>query len=111
MTPEPEHKGSEEATPLGRKIAAGVRRKQRSRRDASGGIWSGLSLVGMVGWSVALPMLIGALLGLWLDRPHPGQDRWTLVLLLLGLAVGCLQAWRWIVRQNQSFQDEEKDDE
>jgi len=40
--------------------------------------------------------VLGALLGLWLDRVLPASFSWALTLLLGGLMVGCVQAWRSI---------------
>jgi F1F0 ATPase subunit 2 len=39
-------------------------------------------MMGLIGWSVALPTVLGALLGLWLDKRHTGQHAWTLALLV-----------------------------
>jgi predicted F0F1-ATPase subunit len=35
------------------------------------GVWFGLGMMGLIGWSVAVPTLLGAALGLWLDSRHP----------------------------------------
>jgi ATP synthase protein I len=56
-------------------------------------------MLGVIGWSVAGPTLIGAALGFWLDRHHPGGRNWTLALMMAGLALGCLNAWLWVQRQ------------
>jgi len=47
----------------------------------------------LVGWSVVLPTLMGAALGIWLDRHWPSRFSWTLVLLISGLLVGCANVW------------------
>lgn len=87
-------------------------RKLRARRRAAHGLWSALGTMGQVGWSVALPTLLGAALGLWLDKHHPGAHSWTLALLVAGLTLGCLNAWHWVSRQDQAMRDErEADDE
>ena len=35
-------------------------------------------MMGLIGWSVAVPTLLGAALGIWLDKHHPGAipGRW-----------------------------------
>jgi len=38
----------------------------------------------VIGWSVAIPTLLGAALGLWLDQHYPGKHAWTLALLVAG---------------------------
>lgn len=74
-----------------------VRARTRRRRT----VWSSLGLMGMVGWAVALPTLIGTALGAWIDRTWPTGYSWTLSLLVAGAAVGCVNAWRWIERESR----------
>lgn len=83
---------------LATQVARKADRKRRARAARPPGLWFGLGLVGMIGWSVALPAVLGALFGLWLDHVHPGRFSWTLSLLLAGLALGCLAAWQWVGR-------------
>ncbi|HRD67004.1 MAG TPA: AtpZ/AtpI family protein [Candidatus Competibacter sp.] len=79
-------------------VARKAERKLRARTARQPGPWFGLGVLGIIGWSVALPAVLGALLGLWLDRAHPGRFSWTLSLLLAGLALGCIAAWQWVDR-------------
>jgi ATP synthase protein I len=67
-------------------------------------------MMGLVGWSVVVPTLLGAALGIWLDNHHPGKHPWTLALLVVGLAVGCLNAWHWIAKEDKAMHDETEDD-
>ncbi|EKD35154.1 MAG: hypothetical protein ACD_75C02030G0003 [uncultured bacterium] len=67
-------------------------------------------MMGLIGWSVAVPTLLGAALGVWLDRRFPVPYSWTLTLLLIGLLLGCLIAWRWIVKEGEKIQEEGEDD-
>jgi ATP synthase protein I len=92
-------------------IAGKAARKLRARRKSARGIWLGLGMMGLIGWSVAVPTLLGAALGLWLDRNHPGARSWTLALLAAGLALGCLNAWRWVAKEDQAMQREREDDD
>jgi ATP synthase protein I len=79
--------------------------KQKAQRDGTQGVWFGLGMSGLIGWSVAVPSLAGALLGLWLDHHHPASHSWTLSLLVVGLAIGCLNAWHWLSQQDKSMND------
>ncbi len=88
---------------VGRKAA----RKIDARRRGARSVWSGFGLFGLVGWSVALPALLGALLGGWLDARAPGGRSWTLALLLAGLTLGCLNAWQWISREDRAMHADE----
>ena len=54
--------------------------------------------MGIVGWSVTLPLLAGIFLGRWIDRTWPSKYSFTLMLLFAGLAAGCWNAWYWVKR-------------
>jgi ATP synthase protein I len=75
--------------------------RQAARRRAGRGrsVWQGLAQVGTVGWTVALPAVAGAFLGRWVDGRYGTGIFWTLSLLTLGLAVGCVAAWRAMSRE------------
>lgn len=80
------------------------RRRARSRPDR--GLWFGLGMFGLVGWSVVVPMLLGIALGIWLDKLWPGRISWALTLLFLGVIVGCRNAWYWIERERKGNDDD-----
>ena len=69
----------------------------------------GLGMMGLIGWSVAIPTLLGAALGMWLDRHYPGKHAWTLALLVAGLSIGCLNAWHWVAKEDKAMRDERED--
>jgi len=52
--------------------------------------------------------LAGAALGLWLDKQHPGKHAWTLALLVVGLAIGCVNAWHWVAQEDKAIRDEQR---
>jgi ATP synthase protein I len=85
-------------------VGAKARRKLRARGGA--GVWSGLGMLGLVGWSIAAPTVLGAALGLWLDAHHPGRHAWTLALLVAGLLLGCANAWHWVARQQRALRED-----
>ena len=76
-------------------------RKITARAKAGEGIWFWLGMMGLVGWSVSVPTLAGVFLGQWIDRRWPSDVSWTLMLLLAGVVVGCIQAWYWITRESK----------
>ena len=98
---------------MAEQIAVKAERKLRARRDGAPGVWFGLGTMGLIGWSVALPTLLGAALGIWLDSHHPGAHPWSLALLMAGLVLGCLNAWRWVAQQDRAMHaaDRRPDDE
>lgn len=86
-------------------------RKLKARRNAAQGVWFGLGMMGLIGWSVVVPTLLGTALGVWLDRRHTSSFSWTLALLAAGLALGCLNAWHWVAKQDQAMRDEQAADD
>ncbi|MCD6672903.1 MAG: AtpZ/AtpI family protein [Burkholderiaceae bacterium] len=73
--------------------------KLRSRREGRPNIERGLGTSGIVGWSIAVPTLLGVAAGIWVDRRSGSELSWTLSLLAVGLLVGCLTAWYWVGRE------------
>ena len=86
-------------------IGAKAARKIKARKSTQG-VWFGLGMMGLVGWSVVVPTLLGAALGIWLDNHHPGKHPWTLSLLVIGLSVGCLNAWHWVAKEDKAMHDD-----
>lgn len=102
---------AKDATALSREIGAKVVRKLKAQRNPTPGVWFGLGMMGLIGWSVVVPTLLGAALGLWLDRTYPGGRSWTLALLVAGLAIGCFNAWRWVAKEDQAMRKEQEDED
>jgi ATP synthase protein I len=91
------------------KIAAQAARKLGAQSAATQGTWFGLGFFGVIGWSVTVPALLGALLGAWWDRRHAGAHSWTLALLVAGLLLGCANAWIWIAQQDAAMHRDSED--
>ena len=108
MTDKSEIHSATERTAFSREIRAKASRKLKARRNAPQGIWFGLGMMGLIGWSVVVPTLLGAALGIWLDNRHPGKHSWTLALLVAGLAIGCLNAWHWVTKEEKEMGEEEE---
>src|ERR1700677_2752027 len=87
-------------TTFSKQVRAQASRKIEARRSTHG-VWFGLGMMGLIGWSVALPTLVGAALGRWLDERNPGRHSWTLALLVGGLVIGCLNAWHWVAKEDK----------
>lgn len=86
-------------------VGAKAARKLKARGSPQG-VWFGLGMMGLIGWSVVVPTLLGAAAGLWLDRRYPGGHSWTLALLVGGLALGCFNAWHWVSKEEKAMQDD-----
>jgi ATP synthase protein I len=110
MTDESQNKLLKSNSSLSEEIGAKAARKLKARRNVAQGVWFGLGMMGLIGWSVTIPTLLGAALGIWLDQHYPGKHAWTLALLAAGLAIGCLNAWHWIAKEEKEMRDEQEDE-
>ncbi|MBV8098776.1 MAG: AtpZ/AtpI family protein [Verrucomicrobia bacterium] len=93
---------------LCREVGMQEKRKLRAQRDKARSVWLGLGMLGLIGWSVAIPALVGVGLGMWIDAHLPSRYSWTLMLLLIGTIVGCLNAWRWVANEQRQIHEEQK---
>lgn len=54
---------------------------------------------GIIGFSIMIPALIGAILGMALDVLKPGPLSWSIVFIIAGLALGFFMTWKWMVKE------------
>lgn len=97
-------------SPLSRQIGTKAARKLKAHRNPTPGVWYGLGMMGLIGWSIAIPTLLGAALGLWLDKQNFNDRSWTLALLVTGLTIGCLNAWLWVSKEQNAIREEDEND-
>jgi len=97
-------KTSKSEATFAQQVGAKAARKLKARGSTQG-VWFGLGMMGLIGWSVVVPTLLGAALGIWLDSHHPGKHGWTLALLIAGLSLGCLNAWHWVAKEHKAIRD------
>ena len=69
-------------------------RRERNKREGEPSFWQSVGAMGMVGWAVALPTALGVLLGRWLDGRLEAGHVFMVFFMLVGLAIGCVTAWR-----------------
>ena len=111
MSDDPHAAFRQNAEFAGRIGSKAERKLKARRRGGAQGVWLGLGVMGLIGWSVTVPTLLGAALGMWLDQRYPGKHAWTLALLMAGLTIGCLNAWHWVAREEKAMRDEEEIDD
>ncbi len=85
-----------ERDPLVNGVRLRATRHQRWLRDGEPSVGRRLAQIGVLGWMIVLPMLLGMFAGRWLDGRFNSGVFWTAPLLLAGLALGCWSAWRWM---------------
>lgn len=90
-------------TEKGDKSAEEIRRRAKRMKEARDNPGPsplrGIGTFGMIGWSIVVPTVGGAFLGLWLDRVAPQTFSWVLALLLGGIVLGGLIAWAWVGKE------------
>jgi ATP synthase protein I len=77
-----------------------VRRRRARHRDwirhGEPSLAGHLAQVGVLGWAIVVPTLLGIFLGRWIDFRLGTGIFWTGPLLMIGLGIGCWSAWRWM---------------
>jgi len=66
----------------------------RMKKNKPPSVWGSLGLVGVLGLVIVIPLLLGSILGNYLDGITHTKDIYLLLGLLLGLIVGVLGAYR-----------------
>jgi len=89
MTQEPENHEK-----LSDAVKTRQERRERWQREGERSIGQNLAMIGVLGWTIVLPTLLGLFAGRWLDRQFHMGIFWTLALLVVGLTAGCMLAWR-----------------
>jgi ATP synthase protein I len=111
VSEKPEIKSAKDRTAFSREVGSKAARKLKAQRNSTPGVWFGLGMMGLIGWSVVVPTLLGTALGIWIDNRHPGSHSWTLMLLIIGLGLGCLNAWRWVAKEDKAMREEQENND
>ncbi|MBQ0745990.1 MAG: AtpZ/AtpI family protein [Marinobacter sp.] len=80
-------------------IRRSAERMKRARSEPGVSPLRGLGAFGIIGWSIAVPTVGGAFLGLWLNKVAPQNFSWPIALILGGVVVGGIIAWNWIDKE------------
>lgn len=81
------------------KVKADSEKKLKMQKEGKD-ILFGIGTFGVVGWSIAVPVLMGIALGIYLDDAYNPGFSWTLTLLFAGVIIGCINAWVWIKKKS-----------
>ena len=90
-----------------RQIGDKERLKLKSKKAGKPNVWQGFSVFGLIGWSIAAPMVALVLIGIWLDEHYSNSFSFTLSMLMIGLAIGCVNAWYWVRKKMSEFEENE----
>jgi ATP synthase protein I len=84
-------------------MADAVRRQRERRRrwltEGEPSVARFVGQIGVLGWIIVTPTLIGLFVGRWLDHKVGTGIFWSAPLLLVGVVIGCWSAWRWMHKQ------------
>lgn len=82
--------------------------KKMKAKEEGSEIMFGLGLFGIVGWSIAVPTVLGIALGVFLDKRFTQSFSWTITLLFAGVILGSFNAWRWIREKSEAEEEDEE---
>lgn len=94
---------NKDSNSFSKQVSEKENRKLKALKDDKESVWTGLGVFGIVGWSIVVPVISGALLGKWLDGKYPESFSWTLTLMVSGLALGCIVAWNWVNKEDKKM--------
>ena len=87
----------------GDEITTAVRRQSERRqqwiREGEPSVARFVGQIGVLGWIIVTPILVGLFVGRWLDQKLGTGIFWSAPLLLVGVAIGCWSAWTWMHKQ------------
>jgi ATP synthase protein I len=98
---------SEAGANFGGVIASQSKRKLFALSHSTPVVWSGFGMMGLIGWSVVVPTLLGVALGQWIDSRFAGEHSWTLMLMVAGLSIGCFNAIQFVASEHTSINEEQ----
>jgi ATP synthase protein I len=85
--------------PLLRNVRLRSQRRDRAQREGEPSTMKRLAEIGVLGWMIVVPVLVGLFIGRWLDAATQLHLLFTTVLIIAGFVLGFWSAWRWMNRQ------------
>lgn len=74
-------------------------RRKRWRTEGEPSTMKFVGQIGVLGWIIVAPALVGLFIGRWIDHKFGTGIFWSAPLLLIGVTIGCWSAWRWMHQQ------------
>ena len=74
-------------------------RQRKWRREGELSMAQYVGQIGVLGWIIVAPTLIGLFIGRWLDHRLGTGIFWSAPLMGIGVIIGCWSAWKWMHRQ------------
>lgn len=99
MTNDPGPADSPSPNGLAKAVREQRGRREHWRREGEPSMMRFVGQIGVLGWIIVTPTLLGLFGGRWIDRWLGTGIFWSAPLLLLGVIVGSWSAWQWMHRQ------------
>jgi len=74
-------------------------RQRKWRREGELSMAQYVGQIGVLGWIIVAPTLIGLFIGRWLDHRLGTGIFWSAPLMGIGVIIGCWSAWKWMHKQ------------
>lgn len=72
--------------------------EQMDRDTPEPSLGARLGQIGILGWAIVTPVLLGVLIGRWLDPLLDTNVMFSAALIFLGAIIGMHAAWKWMHR-------------
>lgn len=82
-----------------------AQRSALSREEPEPSLGARLGQIGILGWTIVVPTLLGLFIGRWLDHLFGTRVFFSAPLLMIGAATGLWCAWKWMHRQERGRHD------
>ncbi len=77
-----------------------IRKAQQMDRRSKRVLFFNAAILSVYGWQMAVPVLLGIVVGMALDRAFPNLFvSWTLNMIILGFGIGIYNANHWVRQQ------------
>lgn len=96
MTPPPNNEAHRK---MRRAVHLREQRRERWEREGERSLWKNMSMIGALGWLIVTPILLGILIGRWLDHLFHSGIFYSGAMIFLGVALGSYLAWQRINRE------------
>ena len=93
MSPEEKKEQETDVEKLMRVVSGKKKLREMRKRDTTS-FWDGVAMLGLIGWMIMIPTLIGIFVGRYLDDKYEQEFSWTITLMVLGLFFGGYNALR-----------------
>jgi ATP synthase protein I len=78
-----------------------MQREAQGRAEPEPSLGSRLGQIGILGWTIVVPTLLGLVIGHWLDRHFGTGVFFAAPLLMVGAGFGLWSAWKWMHSQTR----------